>query len=1121
MLRKEVRQVYRNGRSRRSGAPPFLLRRYALARQPAPRRMPFLLKLLLSFALIGFLLVAAGVGTAAGVYFNFAGQLEGALDQLEERAIFETTKIYDRTGTHLLYENIEEGRRTRLDSLDQISPYAISATIAIEDKTFWENPGIDPIGIARATLDNLVNLFERGPGNFVVAGGGSTLTQQFVRNALFDYEYRTSPTMERKIKEIILALEMTRTFEKEEILLLFFNEIAYGNLSYGIEAAAQGYFGKHAGELTLAESALLAGLPQSPTRYNPLYADGWELAKARQWDVLRRMVEDGYITWEEAEAAYNEELVFAQPQEEIEAPHFVMYVRELLERDPDIGPEKLYGGGLTVITSIDMRYQWLAEVVVQERMSREDVKQYNANNAALVSMRPDTGEILAMVGSVDYDLVKPSLCGQEDNVVDGKVNATLAERQPGSSFKPITYLTAFTNGWTPATMVLDVKTEYPVPGRDPYIPENYNKKVHGPVTLRNALGSSLNIPAVKVIQFAGVGETIDMAHRLGITGLQQELGFYGLSLTLGGGEVRLLDMVNAYSTLANGGRYVPPVAILKVLDADGNVIKEYKPLPLEERLEVVDPRFVYLVISILTDDSARALAFGAHSILDMGPGVAVKTGTSEDWGDNWTIGFSPYLATGVWVGNNNNEPMTLNCTPRDKAKTGIPGSRSAGHIWRGFMDAVIHSDHPERGLARYFPDEEVRRALFGDGDLLDILRDEDGTLREEFRRPRGIVEVEVCANSGKLPNGLCPVVKDLFVEGYTPKEVDNIYKAVTVVQVPGTDPPQYCLPIEGVEYPPELVQTQVFMDLESIAKPEEKAGLEEFYRETGFPRIPTWTCPPDLGTPLPPEKGRPTPPPANRWAGLVREITFPPRYFGVSGPIEIRGSADLTSAFPGDQFAFYRVEWGYKGALSGWPTEWNLIAEGHTPVRNGVLAYWDPGMLPDGSYALRLTVFTKDGQPRFDDDQPGHTYMPVYLDRGPIYVRILSPQAGSTLPYDQVTIVAKVEGVAPARRVDFFYDGVFIGSAVTSTVYPLSERIYTVTWSVRPGQHVLTAQAVNMAGREATSQQVLVIGQPPEGSLPTERGGTATASSPDRPGNTLTMASLPDPPLPRATHRRR
>lgn len=1098
------------------GSPPFLLRRYVgLSAPPARRRgIPIVFKLLVGLVLLGLLLVGSGVAVAAGIYYHHASQLEGELERLETRQLFETSKIYDRTGEHLLYEVFQEGRRTRIDSLDQVPEHMINATIAIEDKTFWENPGIDLYGITRAALDNLVNFIEEG-GDFEIAGGGSTLTQQFIRNALFEYEYRISPKMERKIKEAILSLEMTRTYSKEEILLRYFNEIAYGNLSYGIEAAAQGYFGKSVGELDLAESAFLAGLPQSPTKYNPFFADGLEQAKARQWDVLRRMAEDGYITQEQADAAYNQELVFTPPKVDIEAPHFVMYVRQLLEEDPDIGLELLYGGGLSIYTSIDMRYQHLAEAVVKERMSREDMVEYNAHNAALVAMRPDTGEILAMVGSVDYNLVKASVCGEEKNVVDGNVNAALADRQPGSSFKPFTYLTAFSKGWSPATMVLDVKTEFPVPGHPTYIPENYNRKVNGPVRLRNALGSSLNIPAVKVIQFAGVGETIDTAHRLGITGLQRGLGYYGLSLTLGGGEVRLLDMVNAYSTLANEGHHVPPVAILRVEDARGNVIKAYKPKPLEAWPEVADPRYVYQVVNILSDDTARHMSFGAHSILYLSRPAAVKTGTSEDWSDNWTIGFTPYLATGVWVGNNNNEPMSRNCVPRGKVRSGIPGSRSAGHVWHNFMEAVFQPDDPDVGLPKYFPDEEIRRALFGDADLEDILRPEEGELRMGFHRPRGIVTAEVCAISGKLPTGHCPVVTEVFVENQVPREACPIHKTVTVVQVPGTDPPVYCLPVQGVEYPPELVQEMVYMDLQAVARPEEKAGLQEWIEATGIPQPPTWYCTPDLGTPEPGEPGKPGQPPANRWVGLVRELTYPTPYKGVTGPIEIRGSADLTSSAPKDQFAFYRVEWGHKGALSGWPTEWHLIAEGHEPVHDGVLAVWDPGMLADGSYALRLTVYTKGGQPRFDNDQPGHSYVPVYLDRGPIYVRMLSPEPGSTLNSDQVDLVAKLEGVSPARRVDFFYDGVFIGSAVTDTVYALAERIYTVTWSVRPGVHKLTVQATNMAGRTATSQHVLILGNPPEGALLEEEFVLATHPSspvvlpPDPPPQGLTATGPP------------
>ncbi len=1052
-----------------------MLRRLAL--QPA-RGIPAVLKIAVALivlvqAFFGLLVVTSGAA-ALGVYAFYAGQLEGALDELETRQLFETTKIYDRNG-YLLYEVFEEGRRTRIERLDQVPDELIWATLSAEDKTFFENPGVDVAGITRAAVLLLLT------GE--IQGGGSTLTQQFIRNALFPPEERYSPSFERKIKEAILALEMTRSYEKEDILLMYLNEISYGNLAYGIEAAAQGYFGKTALELTLSESAFLAGLPQSPTENNPFYGDGMERAKARQYDILHLMADNGYITEQQANAAYREKLKFARPEIHIEAPHFVMYVLQLLEQDPAIGPEMLRGGGLSVYTSLDMRYQRLAEAVVRDRMlpdpldpeKNRDMIEYNAHNAALLAMRPDTGEILAMVGSVDYNLIKPSVCGQEDNVVDGNVNTTLSERQPGSSFKPVTYLTAFLKGWSPATMVLDVKTEFPVPGHEPYAPENYTRKWHGPVRLRNALGGSLNMPAVKVIQYAGVPEVIDMAHRLGVKGLNRGAGFYGLSLTLGGGEVSLLDMVTANSTLANEGRYVEPTVILKITDPAGNVLREYKPVPLEEQPEVVDPRYVYLVTNVLSDDGAREIIFGRYSILALSRPTAVKTGTSEDWSDNWTLGFTPYLAVGVWVGNNNNEPMSRNCVPRGQARSGIPGIRSAGRIWNGFMEAIYHPDDENIGLPRYFPDEDMRIAYFGDGDLEDVLRDEEGNLRMNFRRPPGLVEQTVCAISGHLPGPYCPTVTDLFVRGNEPRDVCPVHKAVTVVQLPGTDPPQYCLPLEGVVYPPELLHELVYMDLQSVAKPEELPGLEEWILASGTPQPPTWQCPPDLGTWQPGEPGQPGQPPRNRWAGLRLSISSPRRYQGITGPIEIRGTATLTSTVPQDQFAFYKVEWGQKLPTGAMPEEWYPIGEGYTPVQNGVLTVWDPAFLADGSYLVRLTVVTRAGE------EPGHVYVPIYLDRGPIFVRFLYPPPGATLRQTLVTLSVKVEGVSPAARVDFFYDGIFIGSAITDTIMPLSERVYTVTWPVRPGQHVLTAEAVNTAGRRQSSARVLVIGEPPEG----------------------------------------
>lgn len=1103
--RKEKNGSRRGNGWARHSTPSFLLRRH-LRRHipPVRRRLPLIVKALVALLVLALVVLGGAGVAAAATYYQYARDLEGALAVLETRHVFETSRIYDRHGV-LLYEFFDEGRRTQIESLDQIPRQLISATIAVEDKTFYTNPGVDPQGIVRAALNYL------GAG-MEIQGGGSTLTQQFIRNALFTPEERYSQELDRKIKEAILALEMTRTYSKDQILLMYFNEIPYGNLAYGVQAAAQAYFDKDVGELDLAECSFLAGLPQAPTLYNPYTREGLDLAKARQHVVLQRMVEEGYITRREADDAYNEELRFARPEITILAPHFVFYVRQLLEENPLIGRERLYGGGLSIYTTLDMRYQRLAEAVIRDRMlpdpndpqKNRDVVEYNAHNAALVAMRPDTGEILAMVGSVDYDLVEPSHCGVEGNVVDGNVNAAVAQRQPGSSFKPITYLTAFMKGWSPATMVLDVPTEFPVPGQEPYAPKNYSRKWYGPVRLRQALANSLNMPAVKVIQYAGVGEVIEMAHRLGIRGLNRGLAYYGLSLTLGGGEVTLVDMVTANATLANQGRYVPPQSILKVVDAAGRVLYEYKPQPLEKQPEVADPRYVYEVTNILSDDAAREMSFGRGGTLALSRPAAAKTGTSEDWSDGWTLGYTPYLVAGVWVGNNNNEPMTLHCAPAgSEHAVGLPGVRTAGRIWRNFMETIFH---PDRYLPVFFPDEEQRGVYFGDGDLEDVLRSPSGRLQFDFARPPGLEEHEVCAISGKLPGPNCPVVTDIFVEGQVPQESCDVHKTAVVVQIPGTDPPQYCLPLPGAAYPPELLQEKAFVDLFSIARLEELPGVVHWYTSTLTPQLPTEYCPPELVPVQPGEPGGPVLPPLNRWAGLVRSISWPTPYRGITGPIEIRGSADITSTLIQDQFNYYKLEWGARDPSGQMPTQWNLIGDvGRAPVRDGILGVWDPGDLPDGAYVLRLTVVTREGRPLFDGDEPGHTYVTVYLDRGPMSVLLLSPTPGSTLRQSQVPLIAKVNGVAPAARVDFFYDGIFVGTAITDTFLGLSERVYSVTWQVRPGQHVLTVQATNTAGRTATSQRVLVIGEPPQGYLPGEGHGMA----PGRPRPVRSVAERP------------
>ncbi|MFQ5859441.1 MAG: transglycosylase domain-containing protein, partial [Anaerolineae bacterium] len=497
-----------------------------------------------SVAFVILFFITFGLGLIA--YANIALSLP-APDELGARSVdFVSTKIYDRQGG-LLYELFDPqwGRRTKVP-LERISPYLIQATIATEDKHFYQHPGFDPLGITRAIWYNAT---ERE-----IVSGASTITQQVARNVFLSPVERTQRTLSRKVREAILAAELTRRYPKDTILEIYLNEIFYGNLAYGIEAAAETYFGKPADQLSLAEAALLAGLPQSPALHDP-YVNPDD-AKARQAVVLGLMVEAGYITPVQAEAAQAEELEYVPQRFPISAPHFVMYVRQLLEEK--YGTDALYKGGLRVYTTLDPRLQAIAERVAKEHV--ESLAEKHVTNAALVALKPDTGEVLAMLGSVDFF----------DEEIAGQVNVALRLRQPGSSIKPVTYVAAFEKGWTAATLIWDVPTEFPDGANPPYKPTNYDDKFHGPVLLRTALGSSINVPAVKALEFVGLPDMLALAHRLGITSLDRP--DYGLSLTLGGGDVTLFELVGAYATFANRGVRVPPVAIARVEDSEGRII---------------------------------------------------------------------------------------------------------------------------------------------------------------------------------------------------------------------------------------------------------------------------------------------------------------------------------------------------------------------------------------------------------------------------------------------------------------------------------------------------------------------------------------------------------------------
>lgn len=582
----------------------------ALKRKKQPRWKRWLKRFVITcLILIG--LSAIGV---VGVFAWFAQDLPST-DSLESRVIAESTKIYDRTGEHLLYETGKDVRRTYI-KIDDIAPYLQQATIAVEDKNFYSHHGFDPLAILRSAGINVAS--DRRVG-------GSTITQQFVKLAITGNERSYT----RKIKELILSVELERKYEKNKILEFYLNEASYGGINIGVAAASETYFLTTPKNLTLAQAAFLAAIPQSPGRVTQNY----EALLERKDFVLDRMAEENYITVEEAEAAKAETIELERSVVKKETPHFVDYV--LAQLEDDFGTNFI-NQGLRVTTTIDLDKQKLAEEAIARGMTK--VEQYGGSNAALVSLDAHTGQILAMVGSKNY---------YAENY-DGQVNVALSPRQPGSSFKPIVYATAFANGYNPNTILFDVETDFPTE-TDNYHPRNFSLGESGPLTMRRALGQSLNIPAVKTLYLTGKDKVLDTAEALGYTTLSDRDRF-GLALALGGGEVKLLEHASAFATLAREGERHPVSSVLKVEDRSGNVLYEWA----DNISQVLDKAVVQQLNSVLTDQSARA-GFTALNI--SGKTIAGKTGTTNDFHDAWTMMYTPSFATGVWVGNNDNTAM--------------------------------------------------------------------------------------------------------------------------------------------------------------------------------------------------------------------------------------------------------------------------------------------------------------------------------------------------------------------------------------------------------------------------------------------------------------------------------
>ncbi len=850
---------------------------------------------MLRMSLLGaFIIVILAVITATVgffVYWQIANDLPDPGDLRERVSQFETTRILDRN-SNLLYEILDPsgGRRTYI-SLDEMSPYMVAATIATEDKGFYSHPGFDAMAIVRAFWQNL--------NSKETISGASTITQQLTRTMFLSAEERAQRTYKRKLREAILAAEVTRRYTKNEILEIYLNENYYGNLAYGVEAAAQTYFGVSARELDLGQAAFLAGLPQLPSVYD-VYTNR-EVTLERQQTVLLLMFQtsqeqgcifvsnspeplciEAGVAAEAARAFENYE--FNPPQVQILYPHWVNYVRSILEEQYD--PQTIYRSGFTVYTTLDPGLQDKAQEVVKNQI--DSLAGKNVTNGALVVIRPSNGEILAMVGSADFD----------NESIDGQVNMAVSPRQPGSAIKPLTYVAAFEKGWTPSTLIWDVRSEFPPSGdpndpRAPYVPVNYDNRYHGPMLLRSALANSINVAAVKTLDFVRIYDDpatpeedglVAMAKRLGITTLTRD--DYGLSLTLGGGDVSLLELSGAYAVFANGGRKISPVAILRIEDHLGEIIYQYEQPPGEP---VLQPEHAYLISSILSDNAARTPMFGANSMLNLPFQVAAKTGTTNDFRDNWTIGYTPDVVVGTWVGNADYTPMQ-----------GTSGLTGAAPIWNSFMQTTIQQ-------------------LTGGNPT-------------PFQTPTGIIQQVICTESGTEPSQWCPNQRsEIFVAGQPPlPQSQDLWKKANIDTWTGLLASPACK-----DFTDNKLGLNV-SDPWAVKWIKETDQGRNWANDIGF-SDPIFFTPQQVC--------------AETDSRPIIEINSPGNGSVItSSPLSIYGRADATS-----NFSEYWLQWG-----RGYdPVDWDLLREENDPVRQPDEIYeWDVSGLEAGVVSVRLRVLS-------------------------------------------------------------------------------------------------------------------------------------------------------------------
>ena len=902
------------------------------------------------WVIVGFMAIFCGGSTLLTAALGFWGV--SRVEQLANERLaavdtyqnFQSSFFYDRNG-RLLYEVFVEGRRTNVAYSD-FPPALIDATVAIEDSDFFTNPGIDVAATLRAFLQ------------FIGLGGqqtgGSTITQQLVRNVLFDFDYRAERSVQRKVEEILLALVLSQRKSKQDILEMYLNEIYYGNLAYGAEAAAQTFFGKSVRDLSLGEAALLAGLPQAPADLDPLNPDPaiQDAVYARWRLVLDRMVLTRKITEAQRGEALRQGLTFTSPAVSLKAPHFTVYAQAELNRllaGLGYSPEQIARGGLRVYTTVDLPLNDAVQQIARDQVSRLAVN--NVSNAAVVVLKPLTGEILAMVGSVDYN----------NDAIDGRVNVATALRQPGSTMKPFTYSAAIEAGMTPGDVIWDTPVTIGIPGQPSYTPRNYDNTFHGPVTLRSALANSYNIPAVQTLRRVGVERLLQLMRRFGVQSLSDDAGRYGLSLTLGGGEITLLELTTGYSVFANEGLLVKPTSILCVLDSRDNILYQYengctRGLPIANTVSqpaygrpVLDPRVAFIISDVLADNAARTPAMGSNSPLNTGSlKTSVKTGTTNDVKDNWTVGYTRNVAVGVWVGNSNGDPMVNS--------SGLTG---AAPIWNAVITGIYNNPELLRAFAvggQLVPDQPAAPGGLSLREICDVRRlqdpatdcsritewfldtpaavpDADGNLY--YPPPPAPTQPPAASPGQPNPVEVSPGVYRVLAFRLAPEIANLIQFSVAPGQV-APPPPLYC------QVPPELAplaggaQEQLFIAPPPV--PEDAAAAEQYARARGLAFLPTIACSPEL---------------MQGGGGYGPTITTAVITSPTPGQVLTQETPIMgTVQFTADQGKFYKLE-----VIGGPFADWVTIGTTHTEnVVNGQLEnLYVPGLAP-GAYQLRLVI---------------------------------------------------------------------------------------------------------------------------------------------------------------------